>query len=254
MHGSLGEDGTVQGWLEKRGFKYTGSDSIASQKAFNKITAKEIAQDAGLRVARAIESHSGDFAVFTADLRVALERFNSIVIKPVLSGSSDGLVFAANADQLEYALSSIAARKPELYVIEERIVGTEITVGVVERVRDGKGGENVVLPCSEIRVDADATFDYAGKYLGKSREVTPAEISPENTARAQKIAKTIHEALGCRGYSRTDMIVTADDIVFLETNTLPGLTRMSFIPQQLREAKIDFQDFLKEQIQIAEGK
>ena len=104
----------------------------------------------------------------------------------------------------------------------------------------------------EIEVDPGHSFDYEGKYLGRgTREICPAKI-PEATARAaQQMAVEAHLALGCRGYSRSDMIAAGDDLYFLELNTLPGLTTSSLVPQELREAGIDFRDFLETQIELA---
>src|SRR5207249_5346398 len=125
-----------------------------------------------------------------------------------------------------------AARKMEEsgepYLAEEFISGTELTVAVV----DGPGGARA-LPTSEVRLEQGRAFDYEGKYLGKgTREITPAEVPEEVSRGAQQVALQAHAALGCEGYSRTDIIISAKGPVFLELNTLPGLTRMSFIPQQ----------------------
>jgi len=101
-------------------------------------------------------------------------------------------------------------------------------------------------------LEAGRTFDFDGKYLGKGvREITPADVSESIARAAQAVALAAHEAVGCRGYSRTDVIMGKDGPVFLEINTLPGLTRASFIPQQLEAAGIDLRDFLERQIEIA---
>jgi D-alanine-D-alanine ligase len=101
-------------------------------------------------------------------------------------------------------------------------------------------------------LESGRTFDFDGKYLGKGvREITPAAISEEMARAAQRVALTAHQAVGCRGYSRTDVIMGNDGPVFLEINTLPGLTRASFIPQQLAAAGIELRHFLERQIQIA---
>jgi D-alanine-D-alanine ligase len=116
---------------------------------------------------------------------------------------------------------------------------------------DGPNGARA-LPPSEVRMDPGRAFDFAGKYLGKwTREITPAEVSPEVTRAAQELALAAHRALGCVGYSRTDMIVGPQGPVFLELNTLPGLTRMSFIPQQLAAEGTPMLTFLQGQIELA---
>ena len=125
--------------------------------------------------------------------------------------------------------------------------GTELTVGIVD---DGRGTR--ALPASEVRVEAGRAFDYEGKYLGKgTREITPAEVPPEVSQAAQRIALAVHKALGCEGYSRTDVICGPKGVVFLEINTLPGLTGMSFIPQQLAAEGTPMLAFLEEQISLA---
>jgi D-alanine-D-alanine ligase len=127
------------------------------------------------------------------------------------------------------------------------VTGTELTVGVV----DDRSGTRA-LPASEVRVEAGRAFDYEGKYLGKgTREITPAEVAAEVSQAAQRVALAVHRALGCEGYSRTDVICGANGAVFLEINTLPGLTRMSFIPQQLAAEGTAMRAFLEEQIALA---
>jgi D-alanine-D-alanine ligase len=104
-------------------------------------------------------------------------------------------------------------------------------------------------------MDEGRAFDFEGKYLGKgTREVTPADAPVAMLASVQQTVLTAHEALGCRGYTRTDVIVTDKGVHFLETNTLPGMTKASFIPQQLAAAGIDVSEFLVEQLWIARNR
>jgi D-alanine-D-alanine ligase len=124
-------------------------------------------------------------------------------------------------------------------------------VGVVE----GPGGSLRALPCSEVRLDEGFAFDFEGKYLGRgTTEVTPAEVEPALAQAAQALAITAHRALGCEGYTRTDLILTARGPVYLETNTLPGLTRRSFIPQQLAAEGTSVQAFLEGQLALARAR
>jgi D-alanine-D-alanine ligase len=105
---------------------------------------------------------------------------------------------------------------------------------------------------SEVRLIPGGAFDYAGKYLGRgTEEITPAELEPEAWQQAQALAVLTHTALGCRGYSRTDMILTDAGPVLLEINTLPGMTKASFIPQQLAAAKRPVKAFLERQLTLA---
>lgn len=245
LHGDSGEDGTVQGWFESRNLAFTGSGSTASALAFDKPRAKDVAHANAIRTAasRIIDTRDGSVLDAVSDAFAALR---AIVIKPTNSGSSDGLFMVSSRAEAEAAARALTERPPGRYLIEERIVGREITVGVVERPSGLIG-----LPCSEVRLPAGGAFDYAGKYLGQSEEITPATISESLTREAQHIAQTMHQKIGCRGYSRTDLMLDADGFVFLEINTLPGLSKASFIPQQLQAAGIPFGEFLAEQCAIA---
>jgi D-alanine-D-alanine ligase len=249
LHGGDGENGVVQGLLEARGLAFTGSGSRASALAFDKTLAKQTAAAAGVRVAAA-STVEGDEARVALELREALASRGPLVVKPVAGGSSIGLCFVAGAGDVAVAAAAVAkARVP--FLVEDRLVGIELTVGVVE---SPGGGPPVALPPSEVRVTEGAAFDYAGKYLGRgTREITPAEVPREVAESARRLAVRAHEALGCYGYSRTDMMVDghARGPCFLETNTLPGLTRASFIPQQLAASARPFEAFLDDQIALA---
>ena len=108
------------------------------------------------------------------------------------------------------------------------------------------------LPPSEVRLDPGRAFDYEGKYLARgTTEITPAEVPPEVTRATQELAQVAHRALGCEGYSRTDVILGTSGPVFLEINTLPGLTRASFLPQQLAAEGTSVVDFLRGQLDLA---
>jgi D-alanine-D-alanine ligase len=175
-----------------------------------------------------------------------LDRSPRVVLKPVADGSSMGLRFVSGPDEVEPALLAIKDDGIP-YLAEAFVQGTELTVGVIDT-EDGLRA----LPCSEVRISGDAGFDYAAKYLGRGvREITPAEVSPAVSAEAQRIALAAHDALGCAGYSRTDLIVDADGPVYLETNTLPGLSRASFVPQQLEVAGIPLRAFVERQLELA---
>jgi D-alanine-D-alanine ligase len=136
------------------------------------------------------------------------------------------------------------------YLLEERLDGTELTVGVLDEV-----GDVIALPASEVRVVQGGAFDFDGKYLGRgTQEITPAEVPAAVADEASRIAVAAHRALGCAGYSRTDVIATARGVVFLETNTLPGLTRASFIPQQLAAANRSLAGFVEGQLALARAR
>ena len=237
FHGGAGEDGTVQRMLEKRGIPFTGSGSEASGVAFDKDRAKE-------RVRGRVRVAESRIARNDEELRAAaddlLSRHERIVLKPVAGGSSRGLYFVGRGQELPRGL-----RFP--YILEQFIRGRELTVGVIDH-----QGEAIALPVIEIEVDPDRTFDYEGKYLGAgTREICPANIPDELAREAQATALAAHEALGCEGYSRTDVIAGEDGIYYLETNTLPGLTTTSLVPQQLQTHGIAFREFLERQVELA---
>lgn len=236
LHGGEGEDGTVQRMMERRGIPFTGSGSETSAAAFDKGRAKEMVKDR-LRVAESRIAHAHDLARIAREM---LDRHERLVLKPVAGGSSRGLYFVKRGDSI-----------PEVsvpYIVEQFLAGRELTVGVVDH-----GDGPTALPVIEIETDPGFTFDYVGKYLGTgTREICPARIPDSLRDAAQRAATTAHTALGCEGYSRTDLIATGDDeVYFLELNTLPGLTTSSLVPQELAEVGIAFREFLERQIGIA---
>jgi len=245
LHGGSGEDGTVQALLEARGIPFTGSNAEASRIAFDKLEARQRVAARGIRVAEAC-TVTADSATHER-LAKLFETHEKIVLKPVADGSSHGVRIVANERELDAAIVHVAAHPDIRHLAEAFIEGRELTVGVVEE----EAGLRA-LPCSEVVLEAGRTFDFDGKYLGKGvREITPADVSEDLSRKAQSVALAAHEAVGCRGYSRTDVIMGKDGPVFLEINTLPGLTRASFIPQQLEAAGIDMRRFLERQIEIA---
>ncbi|MES2529252.1 MAG: ATP-grasp domain-containing protein [Bdellovibrionota bacterium] len=246
LHGTEGEDGTLQKMLEKMNIPFTGTGGIASEKAFNKILTKKIAKDNGLSVAG--ELVVDDLEPGTVKkLGEFLSQHKKIVLKPLANGSSVGLHIISSQDDLAKAIPAIRKSGYLPYVSEPFVTGREITVGV----REDKDHKLSPLPCSEVRVLQGRNFDYQGKYLGSGvEELTPAPLNKEESEACQKLALKLHAAIGCKGYSRTDMILTEAGPVLLEINTLPGLSKASFIPQQLKVAGISMRDFFLEQINL----
>jgi D-alanine-D-alanine ligase len=174
-----------------------------------------------------------------------LSRHERVVLKPLADGSSRGLFFLGRNDDAEDIAEKIIARGIP-YLVEQFIGGRELTVGVLD------DGEPVALPVIEIEIDPNRTFDYEGKYLGNgTREICPANIPDAMAREAQQAALAAHRALRCEGYSRSDLVATDDGIYYLETNTLPGLTASSLVPQELEVAGIEFRDFLLRQVELA---
>jgi D-alanine-D-alanine ligase len=248
LHGGEGEDGTIQRMLEARRIAFTGPGADASARAFDKEVAKQVVNAAGVRIAHSVHL-SKDPKIMRNEMREMLAIYGRIVAKPVAGGSSVGLYHLLAPDEVDAAARKME-ESGEPYLAEEFISGTELTVGVV----DGPGGARA-LPPSEVRLEQGRAFDYEGKYLGKgTREITPAEVPPQISAAAQGMALAAHRALGCEGYSRTDVIAQARGPVFLELNTLPGLTRASFLPQQLAVEGTSMLAFLEGQLTISRAR
>ena len=244
LHGTEGEDGKLQALFETHGIKYTGSDSKASTLAFDKRATKKLAEINNLSVVTDLALN--DFLESEIkDLQAFFNKHEKIVLKPLANGSSVGLFIISNKDELNKAIDTIKAKGVIPYMAEPFITGREITVGVWQK----NYHKTIPLPCSEIRVLQGGQFDYQGKYLGKGiEELTPAPLTEDEAKACQEMALKLHFMIGCRGYSRTDMILTNAGPVMLEINTLPGLTKASFIPQQLAVIKTDLRAFFSAQI------
>ena len=236
LHGGRAENGELQAMCELRGIPFTGSGSASSNLAFDKAAAKRFAAIAG------VTTPAG---VALQDIDAAFEEYGRLIAKPARDGSSYGLIFV-NAKQDLVAVRNAA--QTEDYVIEPFVAGIEATCGVLEQ----SDGTMISLPPVEI-VPGEGAFDYAAKYLLKStQEICPGRFSPAVTAQLQDQAMRAHRALSCSGYSRTDFIVSPKGLVYLETNTLPGLTAASLYPKALKAQGIEFPDFLRDQIALAE--
>jgi D-alanine-D-alanine ligase len=235
LHGGRAENGELQAMCELRGVPFTGSGSASSHLAFDKTAAKRFAVIAGV---------TAPADVLLEDIDRALAEHGRLIAKPARDGSSYGLIFV-NAKQDLVAVRNAA--KTEEYVIEPFVSGTEATCGVLER----SDGSLIALPPIEI-IPAEGAFDYTAKYLLKStQEICPGRFSPAITAQIMDEALKAHRALSCRGYSRTDFIVADKGPVYLETNTLPGLTAASLFPKALKAEGVAFEDFLRDQVVLA---
>lgn len=246
LHGGDGENGVTQRKFEARRLAFTGSGSEASAAAFDKARAKQLAGAKGAKLAEARELPPMNEELAEVTLRALLEEHPRWVLKPQADGSSHGLIHLKGLDEVEAAAKALAGFQLQ-YLAEVFIEGRELTVGVVE----DEGGPTA-LPVSEVRLIRGGAFDYAGKYLGKgTEEITPAQLTDAERDAAQALGVLTHRAVGCAGYSRTDMILTASGPVLLEINTLPGMTKTSFIPQQLAAGKREVRAFLEQQLALA---
>jgi D-alanine-D-alanine ligase len=243
LHGIHGEDGTMQGFLELLGIPYQGSGVLGSALAMDKNLAKMLYRLHGLQVAdweMACRDDITEPGRLLAALRLPL------VIKPVRQGSSIGMSIIREEAKLSAALELAFEHDSEV-MVEEYISGREITVGVL-------GNRDLAaLPLVEVIPDGKYEFfDYEAKYMpGATKEVCPAEVNEDIRIKAQQYALTAHRALQLRGYSRTDMIVSGSDIYVLETNTIPGMTLTSLLPQAAARFGLSFPALVDRLIELA---
>ena len=242
LHGLHGEDGTVQGLLELLGIPYQGAGVLGSAMAMDKNLAKTMYRLHGLPVA---DWEMAAVADIDQPGRI-LDRLRlPLVIKPVRQGSSLGMSIVRRPEELSAALGRAFQYDREV-MVEEFVQGREITVGVL-------GNEKLeALPLVEIIPDDRYDFfDYEAKYKkGASREICPAEVSDAIRDKAQQYGLKAHQALQLTGYSRTDMIIKGDDLVLLETNTIPGMTPTSLLPRAAAAHGLDFSALLDRLIEL----
>ena len=231
LHGRFGEDGTIQGLLELLGIPYTGSGVLSSALAIHKVRSKQIYRSAGIPTPESVEL---DRSMDAVAMREWMDNFPiPAVVKPSREGSTIGVTIVRSRDQMAPAVE-MAFQHDASVLIERFVAGIEITASVL-------GNDHPqALPLIEI-VPRSGFYDYEMKYTpGATEEIVPARISPEQTEQAQNLAIQAHLALGCRGVSRTDMIVAPDEIWVLETNTIPGMTETSLLPRAAAGAGISF--------------
>jgi D-alanine-D-alanine ligase len=243
MHGRGGEDGSMQGLLDLLEIPYQGSGVLASALAMNKELSKTVYQQAGLKIPRALVFER---ATTPSPQGIVAALGLPVVIKPVHEGSSIGISKAATLEGLESGLA-MAFTLDNRVLVEEFIQGTEVTGGVLGNAQLQALPLVEIIPASKYDF-----FDYEAKYhAGASQEICPARLDADLTRRAQECALTAHRALGCRGYSRTDMLIKDGEIYVLETNTIPGMTATSLFPQGARAAGLEFPALLDTLIDLA---
>ena len=245
LHGLFGEDGTMQGFLDLLGVPYQGSGVLGSAIAMDKDLSKILYKNYGLTVPDWIMLEKD--APQSPDIDDILQKIDlPLVVKPARQGSSLGMGIARTKEELAAAIQKAFQYDSEV-MLEQYISGREITVGVI-------GNDTLTaLPLVEIIPNEQYDFfDYEAKYQpGATREVCPAEFDEKLTARAQEYGLAAHRALRLRGYSRTDMIVTNDNIYILETNTIPGMTPTSLLPQAAAAAGLSFSALLDKLLELA---
>jgi D-alanine-D-alanine ligase len=241
LHGTGGEDGTVQGVLEWLGIPYTGSDLTSCAIAMDKHLTKKLLAAEGLPTPAwdTFDLTGGTLPLLPGSLNLPL------VVKPRSSGSSAGVSIVRTHEEWTKAMIGVAPRTTQI-LAEEFIPGREFSSGVL--------GEEA-LPLVEI-IASDEFYSYDAKYKpGGSRHLVPAPIDGDLTARLQMLALSVHRMLGLRDYSRTDFIVTKEGRPYiLEINALPGLTPLSLLPDEARAAGISFEALIERLLQAALGR
>lgn len=243
LHGSFGEDGRLQGMLDLLGIPYTSSGCIASGLAMDKVRAKAVARDAGLLVARHLTMSQ---EAWLAEPDAALERIQSeigfpCVIKSPCQGSSVGMAIPKTAEELRRSAPEVY-RYGDRLMAEAYVSGVEVTCAVLDVSAEQRPR---ALPVTEIRPRTAGFFDYEAKYTpGATEEITPARLSDALTRRVQEAAILAHEAMGCAIWSRSDFIIDETGPVWIEVNTVPGMTPTSLYPQAAAAAGIGYSELL----------
>ena len=225
LHGGSGEDGTVQALLDLAGIPYTGSGKLASALGWDKDVAKRLFLAAGVP--------TPEWLMAPAELGAVQERLGfPLIVKPNGQGSTVGLTLVQRPEDLAAAVELAASFDKEV-MLERYIAGRELTVGILD---------DEALAVGEIIPATGPIFDYAAKYQPNgAKEIFPADLTPEQAARAQDLALRVHRALKLDSYSRVDFRMDADGGLWcLEVNTLPGLTAASLLPRAAAAAGIGF--------------
>jgi D-alanine-D-alanine ligase len=243
LHGVHGEDGTIQGFLDLLGVPYQGAGVLGSALAMDKNLAKTMYKLHGLPVAPWVMVEPGDVSDTG---RIIREVGLPCVVKPVRQGSSIGMSIVRAAEQLPAALQLALCHDNEV-MVEAYIKGRELTVGVIGNL------DLMPLPLIEIIPNPQYEFfDYEAKYQpGASKEICPAPVDEQVREKAQRYALIAHRCLQLRGYSRTDMILSGEELFLLETNTIPGMTPTSLLPQAAAAAGLPFAELLDRLIELA---
>jgi D-alanine-D-alanine ligase len=250
LHGPYGEDGRIQGLLDILQVPYTGSGCAASALAMDKVLTKSVVASQGIRVAghlaidRATWAVSADQALDAVCKDIGLP----CVVKPSRLGSSVGVEMPKTAQALRPAVEAVLAVTDHI-MIEEFLTGREMTCAVLDAEATG-----IVrpLPITEICPKSSTFFDYEAKYTpGASEEITPARIDAQTTQIIQQMAADVHQIVGCAGWSRSDFMLLDDGPVFIEVNTVPGLTETSLFPQAAAAAGIPYEKLMRMFVEAA---
>ena len=235
IHGTPGEDGKLQGYLDMAGITYNTSSAAITALTFQKFHCNQFLKNFGVNVAEAVLIKSQD----VIDERQIIDKVKlPCFVKPTDGGSSFGVTKVKAKEELNNAIESAFEYGSEV-IVEENIEGREVTCGVY---RDNEGIK--ALPITEI-ISENEYFDYDAKYHGKSKEVTPAELTDLMTTQIQSLTKEVYGILGMKGIVRMDYIVNDGGIPFLiEINSVPGMSKESIVPQMVSAVNTKFSSIL----------
>lgn len=242
MHGAFGEDGTIQGMLDGFGFAYTGSSVVASSVAMDKIIYKQLLRGAGIPVPEATFLFDPPDSIgLPALCATVVDKVGlPVVLKAPSSGSSIGVTICETREALADSIPAMYDLEGKV-LFEQFITGREFTCAVLG---NAHSSSLRALPVTEI-ITANHFFDFEAKYTpGVANEVTPAQIDDELSAHIQQRAVDVHNILDCKGMSRTDMLVSGSRIYVLETNTIPGMTPQSLLPQAAHAAGLTLEQLI----------
>ncbi len=237
QHGTPGENGLMQGYLEMLGVPHSGCNAFVSAVTFDKFSCKSYLKDVDfVKCADDIFLRKGESVEGLA--QKAVDRLGlPMFVKPTDGGSSFGVSKVKSVEDFDKAVE-YAFSEGNMLIAEAAVTGRELTCAVYY---DGK--DYVALPVIEILTDNEF-FDYEAKYNGHSREVCPAQIPESLKEEIQETSRKIYAHLGCSGLVRVDYIASAEGLYFLEVNTIPGMTSASLVPQMVRAAGLSMTDFL----------
>ena len=238
IHGDPGENGVLAEILEKNQIPQTGCDNYVSQLTFNKKKFIEFVDHLEIPCAKQILLKKKEMI----DIEKILETIKlPCIVKPNNGGSSIGVSKVNYIDELENKIK-IAFNEDNQVLIETFLEGQEVSVGVINR-----NGKRIILPITEI-ISENELFDYNAKYLGESQEITPGNISKESEALIYKYIAKIYDNIELNGITRSEFIIVNQIPHILETNTIPGFTKQSIIPQQIEVQKLSVKEVLYNQI------
>ena len=237
QHGTPGENGLMQGYLEMLGVPHSGCNAFVAAITFDKFSCKSYLKDVDfVKCADDIFIRKGEQSDDIA--QKAVERLGlPMFVKPTDGGSSFGVTKVKTIEDFDNAVE-YAFSEGNMLIAESAVVGRELTCAVYYN-----GKELVALPVIEI-ITENEFFDYEAKYKGQSREVCPAQIPDALRDEIQEVSKKVYAHLGCTGLVRVDYISSEKGLYFLEVNTIPGMTSASLVPQMVRAAGLSMTDFL----------